>query len=81
MSETFTQRSLAEFFDPGCDEMFLALIVIWAIDEPDRLAETVLIPNGEDAIMGRGGPRSGDRATRLGFCRQRPQQTDHSGYI
>ena len=80
-SRTFTQRSLAEFIDRDRDEHLLALVVVWAIDEPERLAEVILIPNDRESVLGRGGPRDGDRATRLGFCRQRPQQTTDTGYV
>lgn len=57
----------------------LAVVVVWAREEPHRVGEVALIE--KPCLLGRGGARDDDAAPRLQLMRQRPGQTTLTGPI
>jgi len=60
----------------------LALVIAWSADEPARVGEvTLLPPEGEPRVVGRGHERPTDPGPRAIFVRQRPSVTSLTGSI
>ncbi len=56
------------------------LVILWSVDEPDRVGEVAVVPRGR-CSLGRLEPGPGDPVARLVFCRQRPGRSDLTGAI
>jgi DNA-binding NtrC family response regulator len=54
-----------------------SLVVIWSVDEPDRVGEVLFLPSdGREVVLGRAEEGETPDGERLGFVRQRPTRQE-----
>ena len=57
-----------------------ALVIVWSLEEPHRVGELGLLPDGGGPqVIGRGKGGGADARGRMMFCRQRPAHLDPTG--